>query len=126
MGHAVYTKSDPRAEILKEKSLELAKAKGRVEEFKLYNNIEKLTKEIFKEIRGEDTEICANVDLYSGFVYDLLNIPKELYTPLFATSRVASWCAHRIEQVVSDHKIIRPAYKSIKNEEKCNFEDIKR
>lgn len=126
MGHAVYTKSDPRAEILKEKSLELAEAKGRVDEFKLYSNIEKLTKEIFKEIRGEDTEICANVDLYSGFVYELLNIPKELYTPLFATARVASWCAHRIEQVVSDHKIIRPAYKSLKNEEKCNFEEIKR
>ncbi|MCC3143962.1 citrate synthase [Halanaerobium sp. Z-7514] len=126
MGHAVYTKSDPRAEILKEKSLELAEAKGRIDEFKLYSNIEKLTKEIFKEIRGEDTEICANVDLYSGFVYELLNIPKELYTPLFATARVASWCAHRIEQVVSDHKIIRPAYKSLKNEEKCNFEEIKR
>ncbi|MFW5687073.1 MAG: citrate/2-methylcitrate synthase, partial [Halanaerobium sp.] len=84
-------------------------------------NIEKLTKEIFKEERGEDCEICANVDLYSGFVYQLLNIPKELFTPLFATARVASWCAHRIEQLVSDHKIIRPAYKSLKNEEKCTI-----
>jgi len=119
MGHAVYTKSDPRAVILKNKSKELAEAKGRLDEFKLYSNIEKLTKEIFKELRGEDVEICANVDLYSGFVYQLLNIPKELYTPLFATARVASWCAHRIEQVVSDDKIIRPAYKSLKNEEKC-------
>lgn len=121
MGHAVYTKSDPRAVILKKKSEELAAAKGRLEEFELYSNIESLTKEIFKEQQGEDTEICANVDLYSGFVYQLLNIPEELYTPLFATARVASWCAHRIEQLVSDHKIIRPAYKSLKNEDKCSF-----
>jgi len=121
MGHAVYTKSDPRAVILKKKSKELAEAKSRVEEFDLYDNIESLTKEIFKEQRGEDVEICANVDLYSGFVYQLLNIPEELFTPLFATARVASWCAHRIEQLVSDHKIIRPAYKSLKNEEKCKI-----
>lgn len=111
MGHAVYTKSDPRAVILKKKSKELAAAKDRLQEFELYDNIESLTKEIFKEERGEDVEICANVDLYSGFVYQLLNIPEELFTPLFATARVASWCAHRIEQLVSDHKIIRPAYK---------------
>ncbi|TDO92048.1 citrate synthase [Halanaerobium saccharolyticum] len=121
MGHAVYTKSDPRAVILKKKSKELAAAKGKLEEFELYDNIEKLTKEIFKEQRGDDCEICANVDLYSGFVYQLLNIPEELFTPLFATARVASWCAHRIEQLVSDHKIIRPAYKSLKNEEKCTI-----
>ncbi|MFP4021681.1 MAG: citrate/2-methylcitrate synthase, partial [Halanaerobium sp.] len=121
MGHAVYTKSDPRAVILKEKSQELAAAKNRLDEFNLYDNIEKLTKEIFREERGEDIEICANVDLYSGFVYQLLNIPEELFTPLFATARVASWCAHRIEQLVSDHKIIRPAYKSLKNEEKCTI-----
>ncbi|MFW5736584.1 MAG: citrate synthase [Halanaerobium sp.] len=121
MGHAVYTKSDPRAVILKEKSQELAAAKNRLDEFNLYDNIEKLTKEIFREERGEDIEICANVDLYSGFVYQLLNIPEELFTPLFATARVASWCAHRIEQLVSDHKIIRPAYKSLKNDEKCTI-----
>ena len=121
MGHAVYTKSDPRAVILKKKSKELAAAKDRLEEYELYDNIESLTKEIFKEQRGEDCEICANVDLYSGFVYQLLNIPEELFTPLFATARVASWCAHRIEQLVSDHKIIRPAYKSLKNEEKCTI-----
>ena len=121
MGHAVYTKSDPRAVILKKKSKELAAAKDRLQEFELYDNIESLTKEIFKEERGEDVEICANVDLYSGFVYQLLNIPEELFTPLFATARVASWCAHRIEQLVSDHKIIRPAYKALKNEEKCTI-----
>ena len=118
MGHAVYTKSDPRAVILKAKAKELAAEKDKLDEFNLYNNIEKLTKEIFKEFRGEDVEICANVDLYSGFVYELLNIPSELYTPLFAAARLASWCTHRIEQLVSDEKIIRPAYMSLKNEEK--------
>ncbi len=118
MGHAVYTKSDPRAVILKAKAKELAAEKGKLGEFNLYSNIEKLTKEIFKEFRGEDVEICANVDLYSGFVYELLNIPSELYTPLFAAARLASWCTHRIEQLVSDEKIIRPAYMSLKNEEK--------
>jgi citrate synthase len=117
MGHAVYTKTDPRAVILKEKAAELAEEKGKMADFILYSNIEKLTKEIFKELKGEDVEICANVDLYSGFVYKLLNIPKDLYTPLFATARVGSWCAHRIEQLVSDKKIIRPAYRSLKNEE---------
>ena len=121
MGHAVYTKTDPRAVILKEKAKELAKEKDMMDKFNLYSNIEKLTKEIFKEQRGEDTEICANVDLYSGFVYELLNIPKDLYTPLFATARVTSWCAHRIEQLVSDKKIIRPAYKSLKNEEESYY-----
>lgn len=121
MGHAVYTKSDPRAVILKNKSRELAAAKGKLEEFRLYDNIEKLTQEIFREKKGADVNICANIDLYSGFVYQLLNIPQELYTPLFATARAASWCAHRIEQLVSDHKVIRPAYKSLKNEEKCSI-----
>jgi citrate synthase len=114
MGHAVYTMSDPRAEILKKKAKELAESKDRLEEYMLYSNIEKLTKEIFKEQR--DMEICANVDLYSGFVYELLNIPKDLYTPLFAVARIAGWCAHRIEQIVSDKRIIRPAYKSITND----------
>lgn len=116
MGHAVYTKSDPRAVILKDKAKLLAEEKNRVNEYKLYENIELLTKEIFKERKGAAFEICANVDLYSGFVYELLNIPNDLYTPLFATARVASWCAHRIEQIVSDKRIIRPAYRSLKNE----------
>lgn len=112
MGHAVYTLSDPRAVLLREKALELAKEKGKEEEFMLYQNIEELTKEIFKELRGPDCVICANVDLYSGFVYELLGIPEDLYTPLFAAARIAGWCAHRIEQISSDNKIIRPAYKS--------------
>ena len=110
MGHAIYTKSDPRAVLLKNKALELAIEKDRVDEFNLYKNIEALSLELFKELKGEDYTICANVDLYSGFVYELLNIPAELYTPLFAASRISGWCAHRIEQLVCDNKIIRPAY----------------
>ncbi|WP_105619757.1 citrate/2-methylcitrate synthase [Vallitalea okinawensis] len=113
MGHAVYTKSDPRAELLKEKAYELAVEKDTLEEYNLYKNIEELTIEIFKELKGEDTIICSNVDLYSGFVYEMLNIPQELYTPLFAAARVPGWCAHRIEQIVSDKKILRPAYEVV-------------
>lgn len=114
MGHAVYTITDPRAVLLKSKAYELAHEKDSLEEYTLYTNIESLTKEIFKELKGKDAVIAANVDLYSGFVYERLGIPCELYTPLFATARIAGWCAHRIEQVVSDPKIIRPAYKSVK------------
>lgn len=110
MGHAVYTKSDPRAVLLKNKALELAIEKDSIDEFNLYKNIEEMTIEIFKELKGQDTLICANVDLYSGFVYEMLNIPQELYTPLFAAARLPGWCAHRIEQIVSDKKILRPAY----------------
>ena len=113
MGHAIYTLSDPRAELLKVKAEELALSKNKTEEFNLYKNIEEISKELFKEIRGNDFEICANVDFYSGFVYKLLNIPEIMFTPLFATSRIASWNAHRIEQLVFDKKIIRPAYKAI-------------
>ncbi len=118
MGHAVYTISDARAEILKKEAAKLAMEKDNCETYQLYKNIEELTKEIFKEIKGEDAMICANVDLYSGLVYEMLNIPKELYTPLFAAARVAGWCSHRIEQVMSDKKIIRPAYKYVRD-----FED---
>jgi len=113
MGHAVYTLSDPRAVLLKKKAFELALEKNAMKEFELFSNIEALTKELFKETKGSDVAIAANVDLYSGFVYEMLNIPAELYTPLFAVARVAGWCAHRIEQIVSDTKIIRPAYKNI-------------
>ncbi|WP_026747881.1 citrate/2-methylcitrate synthase [Leptotrichia trevisanii] len=113
MGHAVYTISDPRAEILKKKAYELAKEKNAFEEFELFSNVEKFAKEIGKEIKGGDFEICANVDLYSGFVYKLLNIPQNIFTPLFALSRIASWNAHRMEQILVDKKLIRPAYKAI-------------
>lgn len=107
MGHAVYTLSDPRTVILKEKAYALAKVKGCEEEFMLYENIEEIVKRIFKEERGID--IAANVDLYSGFVYKLLGISEDLYTSIFALARVAGWCAHRLEQI-QDEKIIRPAY----------------
>ncbi len=112
MGHAVYTKSDPRAVMLKSKAEELAYVTNNSKEFKLYSMIEELTPEIFAQYKGK-TQMCANVDLYSGFVYKCLNIPTELYTPIFAIARMAGWCAHRIEEIIYDGKIVRPAYKSV-------------
>lgn len=113
MGHAVYTLSDPRAELLKDKARELATEKGLLKNFELYEHIEQLTPEVMLRVKGSTKAICANVDLYSGFVYEMLNIPRELYTPIFAMSRVAGWSAHRIEEIVSGGKIIRPAYKNV-------------
>lgn len=113
MGHAVYTKSDPRALLLKKKAYELAVEKNAVVDFNLYKNLEELTIELFRELKGDNINIAANVDLYSGFVYEMLDIPYELYTPIFAAARTVGWCAHRIEQIVSDQKIIRPAYKTV-------------
>ncbi|HHW92940.1 MAG TPA: citrate synthase [Clostridiaceae bacterium] len=107
MGHAVYTICDPRTTILKELARKLAEAKGEMEEFELLNNIEAITSRIFEEER--DKIISANVDLYSGFVYKILGIDEDLYTPIFALARMAGWCAHRLEQI-RDDKIIRPAY----------------
>ncbi len=112
MGHAIYTKSDPRAIQLKRKAEELADATGNMKEFKLYSMIEELTPEIFAAKKGPK-HMCANVDLYSGFVYKCLNIPAELYTPMFAIARMPGWCAHRIEEIMYGGKIIRPAYKSV-------------
>ncbi|RKX74750.1 MAG: citrate synthase [Spirochaetes bacterium] len=113
MGHAVYTKSDPRAELLKVKAKELAETTGKEEELGLYNIVEKVTPVIFAEVTGHSKDLCANVDFYSGFVYCCLNIPRELFTPLFAVARIAGWCAHRVEEIVSGGRIIRPAYRSI-------------
>lgn len=113
MGHAIYTLSDPREVMLKEKARELAEQKGMMEEFTLYDLIEKNTGEIFAEIKKDNKVMCANVDLYSGFVYKMLNLPPELYTPLFAISRIVGWSAHRIEEITTNTKIIRPAYKSV-------------
>lgn len=113
MGHAVYTKSDPRAVILKEQARKLAYEKGFEKEFVTLENIELLTPEVFAEVKGVDKTMCANVDLYSGLVYRVLGIPEDLYTPLFATARIAGWCAHRLEELTSNGKIIRPAYKSV-------------
>ncbi len=113
MGHAVYTKSDPRAELLKVKAEELAKAAGREDEFTLYTLVEKVAPRVFAEVTGKSKDLCANVDFYSGFVYCLLDLPMELFTPLFAISRITGWCAHRVEELVSGGRIIRPAYRSI-------------
>jgi len=115
IGHAIYTNSDPRAVLLKEKAKALAVEKDRVDEFNLYAAIERLAPEVFYSFKGANAKvICANVDFYSGFVYDCLQIPKEIYTPIFAVSRIAGWCAHRIEEVTfSSKRIIRPAYKNI-------------
>ncbi|ACL76899.1 citrate/2-methylcitrate synthase [Ruminiclostridium cellulolyticum] len=118
MGHAVYTLSDPRTILLKEKAHQLAIEKGREKEFLLYDAVERIAPDVFAQAKGTTKNICANVDLYSGFVYDALGIPTELFTPLFAVARIVGWCAHRIEEVVSMQKIIRPAYKSISRPKK--------
>lgn len=113
MGHAVYTKSDPRAVLLKENAMKLARGTSFEEDFEILNLVEKLTPKVFKELKNSDKVICANVDLYSGLVYKMLGIPKELYTPIFACSRMAGWSAHRIEEIYTGNRIIRPAYKSV-------------
>lgn len=113
MGHAVYTLSDPRAVTLKELAKKLAVKKGMLEEFELFEAVERLAPEAFALERQAEKVICANVDMYSGLVYKMLGIPEELYTPLFAIARVVGWCAHRIEEVFNNNKIIRPAYKAI-------------
>jgi 2-methylcitrate synthase len=116
IGHAVYTISDPRAAILKSKARELAIEKGRLDEFELYSLVERITPEVFRVFKGEKSTkvVCINVDFYSGFVYACLDIPKELYTPLFAVARVAGWCTHRIEELTfSAKRLIRPAFKNV-------------
>ena len=113
MGHAVYTISDPRAVILKRKAREFAYNNGYEKEFELINLIETLTPEIFRKVKGLNKPICANVDLYSGLIFKILGIPEDLFTPLFATARIAGWSAHRIEELITGGKIMRPAYKSI-------------
>lgn len=113
MGHAVYTISDPRAVLLREKARELAQVKGLMKEYNLYTMIERLAPPILMEVHRSDKRICANVDLYTGFVYTMLNIPRELFTPIFAIARVAGWSAHRIEEVIAGGRIYRPAYKNV-------------
>lgn len=116
IGHAVYTISDPRATILKTKARELAIEKGRLDEFELYSMVERITPEVFRVFKGEKSTkvVCINVDFYSGFVYACLDVPKELYTPLFAVARVAGWCTHRIEELTfSAKRLIRPAFKNV-------------
>lgn len=111
MGHAVYTKSDPRAVVLKRYASKLAEGTEYEAEYELLKTIERLSPEILAE-RGVKKDICANVDMYSGFVYSMMGIPEDIYTPLFACARMAGWAAHRFEEIVSGKRIIRPAYKS--------------
>jgi citrate synthase len=113
MGHAVYTISDPRAIALKRLAMTMAKGTEYESDFLLLDKVESLTPPIFKEIRKDDKVMCANVDMYSGLVYKMLGIPPELFTPLFAVSRITGWAAHRIEELLTGKRIIRPAYKAI-------------
>ncbi|MDE6104044.1 MAG: citrate/2-methylcitrate synthase, partial [Oscillospiraceae bacterium] len=113
MGHAVYSLSDPREVIFKGFVEKLAKEKGRDKDMALYNNIEKIAPKLIAQERQIFKGVSPNVDFYSGFVYNMLDIPVELYTPLFAIARIAGWSAHRIEELVSVNKIIRPSYKSL-------------
>ena len=113
MGHAVYTLSDPRCVILKEYAKKLSAEKHREKEFALYESVERIAGECIAKKRRLLKPVCANVDFYSGFVYAMLGLPKELYTPIFAISRISGWSAHRIEELVNEGKIIRPAYKYV-------------
>ncbi len=113
MGHAVYSKSDPREVIFKKYVEKLSVEKGRSEDMKLYRKVEMLAPEVIAGKRKIFKGVSPNVDFYSGFAYDMMDIPREMYTPIFAIARVAGWSAHRIEELVSGTKIVRPAYKSI-------------
>ncbi|HUS86724.1 MAG TPA: citrate/2-methylcitrate synthase, partial [Bacteroidales bacterium] len=115
IGHAVYTKSDPRTLILKNKARDLAKEKGMEEEYELYSMVERLAPEAFRHFKKDSNKVlCANVDFYSGLVYSCIGIPKEIWTPLFAIARIAGWSAHRLEELnFSARRIIRPAYKFV-------------
>ncbi len=113
VGHAVYSLSDPRAVIFKQHVAKLAAEKGLEDEFALYAKVERLAPEMIAKVRKMYKGVSANVDFYSGFVYRMLDLPPEMYTPIFAVARIAGWCAHRIEEIVNGGKIIRPAYKSI-------------
>ena len=136
MGHAVYTLSDPREVILKRFAKALAEEKGRMKEFALYELVESLAGKMIKEQRNLQKNVCANVDFYSGFVYSMLGIPQELFTPIFAIARMPGWSAHRLEELTNANKIIRPAYKYVghhtefetmeeRSAEKITDEDVK-
>ena len=118
MGHAVYSISDPRALIFKSFVEKLAKEKGRDDDFALYSSVEKLATQAIAEERKIYKGVSANVDFYSGFVYSMLDIPLELFTPIFAMARIVGWSAHRLEELANVDKIIRPAYKSVAKEKK--------
>jgi citrate synthase len=116
IGHAVYTLSDPRERVFKSYVEQLVEEKGRQEDFTLYQNIEELAPELLAKKRKLPKKVCPNVDFYSGFVYDMLGIPQELYTAIFAIARIVGWSAHRLEELICTDKIIRPAYMSVMTE----------
>lgn len=118
MGHAIYTLSDPRAVILKGKAKELAVKKGFEKKLNLYELVEKLSPAAYQRVTGNEKVISANVDFYSGLVYEMLGIPEDLFTPMFAVSRIAGWCAHRIEELTTGGRIMRPAYRALPVREK--------
>ncbi|MBP5734573.1 MAG: citrate/2-methylcitrate synthase [Candidatus Methanomethylophilaceae archaeon] len=113
MGHAIYTKSDPRAKVFKSLVEQLAVEKNRMKDYNYYKNIEKIAPGLIMAHKHNNKSVCANVDFYSGFVYDMMDIPKEVFTPLFATARIVGWSAHRIEELITSNKILRPAYVNI-------------
>ena len=113
IGHAVYAISDPRAILLKQFTEKLAVEKGRTDELALYKNVERLAPDVISKAHKRKKVVSANVDFYSGFVYSMLGLPDELYTPLFAAARMSGWSAHRIEEIINEGKIIRPAYKNV-------------
>lgn len=118
IGHAVYTISDPRAKLLRDYARALAYESGREDEYELYTQTERLAPEVFHNVKKNDKIVSANVDFYSGFVYDMLGIPPELFTPIFAVSRISGWSAHRLEEIVSGGRIMRPAYKCVRKRRK--------
>lgn len=121
MGHAVYSLSDPRERVFKDFVEKLSVEKRREKDMELYNNIEMLAPELIAKKRKIYKGVSPNVDFYSGFVYEMLGIPVELYTPIFAIARIVGWSAHRIEEIIGMSKIIRPSYKSVMKEKKLDI-----
>ena len=117
LGHAVYTLSDPRAVLLKQRAGVLASQKGRTEDMALYDLIERLAPLVFAKVKQSTKKVAPNVDFYSGLVYSLLGISEELYTPIFAMARIAGWCAHRIEEIIYGGRIVRPAYRNVSEQQ---------
>ena len=113
LGHAVYTMSDPRAVVIKKYAASLAGAKGRLHDLELMERVEARGIEKIMARKHQSIPMCANVDLYSGLIYSMLEIPEDLYTPLFATARIAGWCAHRLEELATGNRIMRPAYRAM-------------
>lgn len=118
IGHAIYSISDPRARVFKKFVERLSNEKGRQDEFHLYNTVERIAAEKIAQERKVYKGVSANVDFYSGFVYTMLDLPQELFTPLFAIARISGWSAHRIEELINSSKIIRPAYMNVQEQRK--------